>query len=126
MSKNRKYQKHGQKEHVRKTVTLAGTGAQTATIDLREADHFEFNTDACTATTLTLSVTGLYDGARAILDYDSNVACDTLTIQADDGTGDTILASGTFDDNARNLIEIYVFKDTKDAAELAVRYATIS
>lgn len=124
----RKHQKHGQLRYKKKNVTIDGLGTccATASIDVSSGEIFEFNTCACTASCITLSVTGLYDGAKVYLDFDSNVACDALTIQADDGVGDTVLSSGSFDDNARNYIEIHVLKAEKGAAELAVRYATIS
>lgn len=126
MGKRRKFVQHGAKKVEKKAVTLAGTGAQAITLSMEEAELVKIATDPCTATTLTISLSDLYDGARMVLDYDSNVACDTLTIQARAGSGDTILASGTFDDNARSKIEIEVFDATKGAEVVAVTYTTIS
>ena len=123
---NRKHVNHGSVRKKKQSLSLAGTGAQTASFSMRSGEILEVNTDACTATTLTLSLTDLYDGASLIIDYDSNVACDTLTIQADDGVGDTILASGSLDDNARNHIRIDVLKADSGAAEISVIYTTIA
>ena len=122
----RKYTHHGARRKIKKIVTLSGTGAQTASISAEQGEMFEFNTDPCTATTLTLTLTDLYDGASFVLDYDSNVVCDTLTIVAGDGSGDTILESGCFDDNARNHIRIDVFAAGKDAEVVSVIYTTIA
>lgn len=126
MSENREDSNHGSKRKVKKLISIAGTGAQTGTIHLSDAELFEFNTAGGSATTLTLTLTGLYDGASAILDYDSAIACDTLTIEGGDGSGDTILIGGSFDDNARNHVRIDVLDATAGAEVISVIYTTIA
>ena len=122
----RKYVQHGAKRVIKKAVSLAGTGAQAIDLSMEQSELVKIATDPCTATTLTISLTDLYDGAKIVLDYDSNVACDTLTIRARAGSGDLILSSGTFDDNARSRVEIEVFDATKGAEVVSVVFTTLT
>lgn len=120
----RKYIHHGSKRKKKKKISLSGTSCQTESFSFHEADLISIATDPCCATALTLNLGDLYDGARLLIDFDSNVACDTLTLTA--SCCQTLLASGSFNDNARMLIEVTVFDSTKDAEVISVVYNTIA
>ncbi|HUV85463.1 MAG TPA: hypothetical protein VMV86_07125, partial [Methanosarcinales archaeon] len=83
MGEDRKYSHNGARRKKKKIVSPAGTGTQTLSIDLRSADLFQITTDACTATAMTIDVTGLYDGAEFRVYYNSLHCCDALVFTFD-------------------------------------------
>lgn len=118
----RKYSYHGQKRKQKKTITLEGTGTQTATINLEHGELFEISTDACASTALTIDVTGLYDGAEFRVYYNALHASDALVFTfngtaeknfTDGSTGRKVAITGA----DQNLVKGLVI-DSTDGAEI--------
>ena len=124
MSKNYKLQSHGKKRFLKKKITLAGTGTQTASISLKDATMFQIATNASASTALTLDVTDLFDGAVFHIDYNALHGSDTLTITFN-GTADLTSRDGTGTDKSnitvsdRNFLEGFVV-DSTDGSEVGI------
>lgn len=128
---NRQRTYHGQKRGFRLSVPIAGTGAQSVSLDLKDAEFFVLATDACAATTLTIDLINIYEGASPVIYLDALHNCDCLTITAQ---GTAVLTKsdgscGELTDIAAcadvNIIDIQVYDTTVGAELVSVDFHTV-
>lgn len=112
----RKYIHHGskRKEFESKSYTACDAGAQS--LDISDVDLVKIATVASTGgVQLTLCVVDIYEGQEVLIDWDSNDACDTITVKLN-GTASSVDVATAATANQRNLLRLVVL-DTADGSE---------
>lgn len=112
----RKFVHHGsiRKQFSSKAYVAGDAGAQTLDVDNVDLVKISTVASAC-GVQLTLNIAGLYEGQEIYVDFDSNDACDTLTIELN-GTACSVDVVTAITGNQRSLSRVVVL-DTTDAAE---------
>lgn len=125
MSRKRVF--HGQKRTLAKAHgTLAATGTQSVDIDLNKGDIHSLTTKTGATSAVSLNLVNVYDGAEVKVVLTSAVASDTLgTVEINGVDVDADLIIGTFDDEAANLIKIYVLS-ASGTTSVVVEISTVA
>ena len=101
----RKHVHHGSRRKVRKVLAISGTGAQA--LSVQDADIVKMTTAGGSTTAVTLSITDAYAGQHILIDFDSNIAGDTLVVTVN-GAASSVDVVTAITANQRNLVEVYI------------------
>jgi FKBP-type peptidyl-prolyl cis-trans isomerase 2 len=111
MSK-RKHVHHGSKRKVAKSISPA-TGTQSA--NASGADLIKITTAGGSTTALTLNITDVYEGQEVYIDFNSQIAGDTLVVTLN-GTASSVDVVTAITANQRSLSRVVVL-DAASGAE---------
>ena len=112
----RKFIYHGSRRATSETKTYVAGDAGAQSFSINNIDLFKIVTVAsCCGVLLALCVSDIYEGQRILIDWDSNDACDTITVTLN-GTASSVDVATSPTANQRNLLELVILDDA-DAAE---------
>ena len=112
----RKFIHHGSKRKAFKSKSYVAADCGAQALDIGDADLIKIATVASSCgVQLTVNLTDIYEGQEVYIDFDSNDACDTLTVELN-GTSSSVDIVTAITANQRSLSRVVVL-DTVSGSE---------